>query len=140
MIFILCFCNLRVRAPRYQIIPPETDLNLPPLLHNIQEKVLPIAAVRTGKGTTLWNVWIIRMFVMTSKSLFSFLILYLPLNFVVSLFKLLNIMIISWRTRWRLKMWNFLIYDFCRDANLMEYVSIFTTGWFDGNILSKNKC
>lgn len=38
-----------VRAPRYQIIPPETDLNLPPLLHNIREKVLPIAAVRTGK-------------------------------------------------------------------------------------------
>ncbi|WOG81916.1 hypothetical protein DCAR_0101072 [Daucus carota subsp. sativus] len=38
-----------VRAPRYQIIPPETDLNLPPLLHNVREKVLPIAAVRTGK-------------------------------------------------------------------------------------------
>ncbi|KAK1371828.1 Erythroid differentiation-related factor 1 [Heracleum sosnowskyi] len=38
-----------VRAPRYQIIPPETDLNLPPLLHNIREKDLPIAAVRTGK-------------------------------------------------------------------------------------------
>lgn len=66
------FCNLRVRAPRYQIIPPETDLNLPPLLHNIREKVLPIAAVRTGKGTTLRNVWIIRIFIMTSEYLFSF--------------------------------------------------------------------
>lgn len=68
----ICFCFLRVRAPRYQIIPPETDLNLPPLLHNVREKVLPIAAVRTGKGTTLWDVWIIIVCISTTESLLSF--------------------------------------------------------------------
>lgn len=67
------FIYSRVRAPRYQIIPPETDLNLPPLLHNIREQVLPIAAVRTGKGTTIWNVWFIRIGLITPESLFIFL-------------------------------------------------------------------
>lgn len=45
--------DFRVRAPRYQIIPPETDLNSPPLLPDIRKKVLPIVAARTGRGTII---------------------------------------------------------------------------------------
>ncbi|KAG2304972.1 hypothetical protein Bca4012_063883 [Brassica carinata] len=36
-----------VSAPRYQRIPPETDLNRPPLLTDFPEKVLPLAAVKS---------------------------------------------------------------------------------------------
>nr|VDD60337.1 unnamed protein product [Brassica oleracea] len=36
-----------VSAPRYQRIPPETDLNRPPLLTDFPEKMLPLAAVKS---------------------------------------------------------------------------------------------
>ncbi|KAA8538631.1 hypothetical protein F0562_028175 [Nyssa sinensis] len=36
-----------VRAPRYRMLPTETDLNMPPILPNIPEKVLPIAAAHS---------------------------------------------------------------------------------------------
>ncbi len=41
-------------APRYRMLPTETDLNTPPLLPNFPDKVLPIGAVHskpTGGGT-----------------------------------------------------------------------------------------
>ncbi|CAK9137151.1 unnamed protein product, partial [Ilex paraguariensis] len=34
-------------APRYRMIPTETDLNMPPLLSTLPEKMLPIAAVQS---------------------------------------------------------------------------------------------
>lgn len=37
----------RVSAPRYRMLPTETDLNRPPLLSGFPEKVLPIAAVQS---------------------------------------------------------------------------------------------
>uniref|UniRef100_A0A2N9ENC2 Uncharacterized protein n=1 Tax=Fagus sylvatica TaxID=28930 RepID=A0A2N9ENC2_FAGSY len=45
-----------VSAPRYRMLPTETDLNTPPLLPNFPDKVLPIGAVHskpTGGGTPL---------------------------------------------------------------------------------------
>lgn len=37
----------RVSAPRYRMLPTETDLNSPPLLSNFPDKVLPIAAMHS---------------------------------------------------------------------------------------------
>lgn len=65
----------RVRAPRYQIIPPETDLNSPPLLPDIYKKVLPIVAARTGRGTIIWVVWTIWM-CLISLNLYFFLLVF----------------------------------------------------------------
>jgi hypothetical protein len=36
-----------VTAPRYQMLPMETDLNLPPLLTDFPDNVLPLAAVKS---------------------------------------------------------------------------------------------
>ncbi|PSS31837.1 Autophagy-related protein [Actinidia chinensis var. chinensis] len=36
-----------VRAPRYRVLPNETDLNTPPLLSSFPEKVLLIAAAKS---------------------------------------------------------------------------------------------
>ncbi|KAL6515654.1 hypothetical protein OROHE_018688 [Orobanche hederae] len=45
-----------VRAPRYRMIPTETDLNALPLLPSITEKMLPIAATHLGRnGGTPWR-------------------------------------------------------------------------------------
>ena len=41
------FMVFRVSAPRYRMLPTETDLNSPPLLPNFPEKVLPIGAVQS---------------------------------------------------------------------------------------------
>lgn len=45
--------NFRVRAPRYRMIPIETDLNTLPLLSSIPDKVLPLVATqsRTSAGS-----------------------------------------------------------------------------------------
>lgn len=60
LILIFCvtykvFWYFRVTAPRYRVLPNETDLNSPPLLSSIPEKVLPIAAAesRTRGGTSV---------------------------------------------------------------------------------------
>lgn len=46
-----------VRAPRYRVLPNETDLNTPPHLSSIPEKVLPtvLAHSRTGGGDLPWE-------------------------------------------------------------------------------------
>lgn len=36
-----------VTAPRYRVLPTETDLNLPPLPSNSHEKILPIGALQS---------------------------------------------------------------------------------------------
>lgn len=36
-----------VSAPRYRMLPTETDLNRPPLVPNLPEKVLPIGSVQS---------------------------------------------------------------------------------------------
>lgn len=48
----LCVCVVdfvcgRVSAPRYRVLPTETDLNLPPLPSNSHEKILPIGALQS---------------------------------------------------------------------------------------------
>ncbi|PON79525.1 Tetratricopeptide-like helical domain containing protein [Parasponia andersonii] len=46
-----------VSAPRYRMLPTETDLNSPPLLSTFPEKVLPIGAVQSRPGGDLsWDV------------------------------------------------------------------------------------
>lgn len=40
-----------VRAPRYQMLPTETDLNTPPLLSNSHVKAFPIAAAMPAKSS-----------------------------------------------------------------------------------------
>ncbi|CAL5348268.1 unnamed protein product [Camellia sinensis] len=46
-----------LRAPRYRMLPNETDLNTLPLLSSIPEKILPIAAVQSRtSGGVLKNV------------------------------------------------------------------------------------
>lgn len=57
---ILCvnykvFWYFSVTAPRYRVLPNETDLNSPPLLSSIPEKVLPIAVAksRTSGGRSV---------------------------------------------------------------------------------------
>ncbi|XP_034676154.1 uncharacterized protein LOC117906966 isoform X1 [Vitis riparia] len=42
-----------VSAPRYRMIPTETDLNMPPLQSNLPEKVLPLAAVQSSSAGDL---------------------------------------------------------------------------------------
>ncbi|XP_047341458.1 uncharacterized protein LOC124945125 [Impatiens glandulifera] len=44
-------------APQYRVLPNETDLNTPPMLSYIPEKVLPIAAAcsRTSGGDSSWE-------------------------------------------------------------------------------------
>ncbi|XP_042487753.1 uncharacterized protein LOC122067988 [Macadamia integrifolia] len=46
-----------VSAPRYRMLPTETDLNTPPLLSHLPDKVLPVDAVRfkTGGGDLHWD-------------------------------------------------------------------------------------
>ncbi|KAA8546313.1 hypothetical protein F0562_002948 [Nyssa sinensis] len=45
-----------VRAPQYRVLPTETNLNMPPLLPNIPEKVLPIAAAHSmTSGDLPWE-------------------------------------------------------------------------------------
>lgn len=45
-----------VTAPRYRVLPTETDLNLPPLPSNSHEKVLPIGALQSkGAGDLPWD-------------------------------------------------------------------------------------
>ncbi|GLU06764.1 hypothetical protein SLE2022_237630 [Rubroshorea leprosula] len=45
-----------VSAPRYRMLPTETDLNRPPLLSNFPEKVLPIGAVQCKTtGDIMWE-------------------------------------------------------------------------------------
>ncbi|PQM33240.1 uncharacterized protein Pyn_38972 [Prunus yedoensis var. nudiflora] len=46
-----------VSAPRYRMLPTETDLKSPPLLSNFPDKVLPIAAVHSkAAGAVTWMV------------------------------------------------------------------------------------
>ncbi|GMI90737.1 hypothetical protein like AT1G35660 [Hibiscus trionum] len=42
-------------APRYRMLPMETDLNMPPLVTNFPEKVLPIGAVQKATGDIIWE-------------------------------------------------------------------------------------
>ncbi|CBI18163.3 unnamed protein product, partial [Vitis vinifera] len=42
-----------VSAPRYRMIPTETDLNMPPLQSDLPEKVLPLAAVQSSSAGDL---------------------------------------------------------------------------------------
>ncbi|KAL6962012.1 hypothetical protein U1Q18_036968 [Sarracenia purpurea var. burkii] len=45
-----------VRAPRYRVLPNETDLNMPPLLSSIPDKVLPIVAAKSRtNGDSPWE-------------------------------------------------------------------------------------
>ncbi|EOY17218.1 Erythroid differentiation-related factor 1 [Theobroma cacao] len=45
-----------VCAPRYRMLPTETDLNRPPLVTNLPEKVLPIGAVQSkATGDIIWE-------------------------------------------------------------------------------------
>lgn len=45
-----------VSAPRYRMLPTETDLNTPPLVINCPEKVLPIGAVQSKvTGDIIWE-------------------------------------------------------------------------------------
>ncbi|OVA01534.1 hypothetical protein BVC80_1519g30 [Macleaya cordata] len=41
-----------VKAPRYRMLPTETDLNTPPLLPNLHEKDFPVAAVHSRVSST----------------------------------------------------------------------------------------
>ncbi|OWM65731.1 uncharacterized protein LOC116201997 [Punica granatum] len=47
----------KVRAPQYRMLPTETDLNRPPLLSDLSEKLLPIGVVppRTFPGDLSWE-------------------------------------------------------------------------------------
>lgn len=45
--FVVDFVCERVTAPRYRVLPTETDLNLPPLPSNSHEKILPIGALQS---------------------------------------------------------------------------------------------
>ncbi|MBA0808537.1 hypothetical protein Gohar_024267 [Gossypium harknessii] len=42
-------------APRYRMLPMETDLNMPPLVTSFPEKVLPIGAVQKATGDIIWE-------------------------------------------------------------------------------------
>lgn len=44
--FVVDFVCERVTAPRYRVLPTETDLNLPPFPSNSHDKVLPIGALK----------------------------------------------------------------------------------------------
>lgn len=49
-------CQTRVSAPRYRMLPTETDLNTPPLLSSFPDKVLPIPAVQSkATGDLPWE-------------------------------------------------------------------------------------
>jgi hypothetical protein len=45
--FVSFVFDKRVSAPRYRMLPTETDLNTPPLLSNLPDKVLHNAAVQS---------------------------------------------------------------------------------------------
>ncbi|XP_011622188.1 uncharacterized protein LOC18431102 isoform X2 [Amborella trichopoda] len=45
----------KVRAPRYRVLPTETDLNYPPLIPNIPEKVFPLTSVGNRAGDLQWE-------------------------------------------------------------------------------------
>ncbi|KAI8550738.1 hypothetical protein RHMOL_Rhmol06G0131400 [Rhododendron molle] len=53
--------EIQVTAPRYRVLPNETDLNSPPLLSSIPEKVLPIAAAKARtSGDLPWESLMLR--------------------------------------------------------------------------------
>lgn len=47
MCLIMCLWLCSVTAPRYRMLPTETDLNTLPVVSNLPEKVLPIGAVQS---------------------------------------------------------------------------------------------
>ncbi|XP_077241431.1 uncharacterized protein LOC143881956 isoform X2 [Tasmannia lanceolata] len=54
--FVLVPSAQTVKAPRYQMLPTETDLNTPPLLSNLPEKVFPIASMPAKtSGDLCWE-------------------------------------------------------------------------------------
>ncbi|ERN02970.1 hypothetical protein AMTR_s00134p00077650 [Amborella trichopoda] len=52
----------KVRAPRYRVLPTETDLNYPPLIPNIPEKVFPLTSVGNRAGGRVYqNIHLTRL-------------------------------------------------------------------------------